>query len=54
MNTLIDFVRFTKSWEYVIAICAVFSFLTFWAVWRSATSDRSDGEKKTAQAKQRS
>ena len=30
MNTLIDFVRYTKSWEYVIAICAIFSFIVFW------------------------
>lgn len=30
MDTLVEFVRFTKGWEYVIAISAVFSFGLFW------------------------
>ncbi|MDO8491053.1 MAG: hypothetical protein Q7T04_03440 [Dehalococcoidia bacterium] len=30
MNTLIDFVRYTKGWEYVIAISAFFSFAVLW------------------------
>src|SRR3972149_6764254 len=30
METLVEFVRFTKGWEYIIAIFAVLSFMLFW------------------------
>ena len=32
MYTLQEFIRFTKGWEYIIAIVAVFLFIAFWEV----------------------
>lgn len=52
MNTLIDFVRFTKGWEYVIAICAIFSFIAFWMLWRSAVKERPAESRKSVQTRE--
>lgn len=30
MQTLVEFVRYTKGWEYVIAIAAIFSSIFLW------------------------
>jgi hypothetical protein len=30
METLVDFVRFTKGFEYIIAIAALLLFIAFW------------------------
>lgn len=32
MYTLQEFIRFTKGWEYIIAIAAILLFITFWEV----------------------
>ncbi len=30
MQTLQEFIRFTKGWEYIIAIVGILAFLAFW------------------------
>lgn len=30
METLVEFVKFTKGWEYIIAIAAILAFIGFW------------------------
>ena len=42
MYTLQEFIRFTKGWEYVIAIVAVFVFVGFWKL-LSGTSSPEEG-----------
>jgi hypothetical protein len=43
MQTLIEFVRYTKGWEYIIAIACLFSFILFW---RLAMKERTQAPKK--------
>ncbi len=44
MYTLQEFIRFTKGWEYIIAIVAVFAFVGFWRL-VSGTSSPKKGRK---------
>ncbi|MFC1872334.1 sulfate respiration complex protein HmcD [Chloroflexota bacterium] len=32
METLQEFIRFTKGWEYIIAIVAIIVFTGFWSL----------------------
>lgn len=32
MQTLQEFIVYTKGWEYIIAIAFVFAFIAFWQV----------------------
>jgi hypothetical protein len=43
MQTLIEFVKYTKGWEYIIAIASLLSFILFW---RLAMKDRTQSPKK--------
>ncbi len=46
MYTLQEFIRFTKGWEYVIAIIAVFAFVGFWRLVTSTSlPEKAAGEK---------
>ncbi len=52
MSNLIDFIRFTTGWEYVIAILAVFSFVAFWMLWQMITEERPAESEKSAQTRE--
>jgi len=30
MDTMLDFVSYTKGWEYIITIVVVFAYIAFW------------------------
>ena len=38
MYTLQEFIRFTKGWEYIIAIVAIFVFIGFWKLLSGTSS----------------
>ncbi len=40
MYTLQEFIRFTKGWEYIIAIIAVFAFIGFWRLVSGTSSPK--------------
>lgn len=40
MNTLQQFIAFTKGWEYIIAIAFLGSFLLFWTLWKRDRPER--------------
>jgi hypothetical protein len=38
MHTLQEFIRFTKGWEYIIAIAGILAFVGFWRLLAGASS----------------
>lgn len=50
MDTLQEFIKFQKQWEYVVAIGAVISFIGFWKLMSGAlkAAGRDPDAEKTA------
>ena len=44
MHTLQEFIRFTKGWEYIIAIIGIIVFLVFWQVLGGSFSGKESKE----------
>ncbi len=44
MHTLQEFIRFTKGWEYIIAIIAIFAFVGFWRLVSGGSSGDESGD----------
>jgi hypothetical protein len=46
MHTLQEFIRFTKGWEYIIAIIAIFAFIGFWRLLAGSSAEEKENREK--------
>ncbi len=45
MRTMVEFVRYVKGWEYIIAVGAVMTFILFWRLLSSDNKDKGTKKK---------
>jgi hypothetical protein len=48
MQTLQEFIRFTKGWEYIIAIIAILTFVGFWRLLAGSSAEEEEKREKGA------
>lgn len=40
METMLEYISYTKGWEYIITIGVVFAFIAFWRILSGGTKAR--------------